>query len=53
MKFRWPWIVLPIGLGATAGLILHFSTITDPLVYAQAKLSLLVFGLSILISLTL
>ena len=53
MKFRWPWIVLPVGLGAAAGLVLHFSTITDPLIYVQAKLSLLVFGLSILISLAL
>ncbi len=52
-KFHWPWILLPLGLGAAAGLILHFSALNDPLIYAEATLSLLIFGFSLLISLIL
>lgn len=53
MKFRWPWILLPVGLGATAGLTLHFSSLYDPLIYAEATLSLLIFIFCSLISLIL
>lgn len=53
MKFRWPWIVLPVALGIAVGLILNLSTLYDPLIYAEAKLSLLIFGFSFLISLAL
>lgn len=52
-NIRWPWIVLPAGLGATAAIIIRFSVFYDPLIYAQAKLSLLVFVFSILVSLLL
>jgi two-component system OmpR family sensor kinase len=53
MKFRWPWIILPVGLGAIAGLYLYLNNISDPLIYVQAKLSLLIFGLSATLSLVL
>ena len=51
MKFRWPWIVLPVALGTAVGLILNLSTLYDPLIYVEAKLSLLIFGFAFLISL--
>jgi two-component system OmpR family sensor kinase len=53
MKFRWPWIFLPVSLGIPVGLILYFTSIYDPLIYVEAKLSLLIFGFSLLISLIL
>lgn len=53
MKFRWPWILLPVSLGATAGLILRFTSLSDPLIYLEGYLSLLIFGFSTLISLSL
>lgn len=51
MKFRWPWIFLPIGLGAAAGLVLHFTALNDPQIYVQARLSLVIFGFTFLVSL--
>ena len=51
MKFRWPWIVLPVALGTAVGLILNLSTLYDPLIYVEIKLSLLIFGFAFLISL--
>ena len=51
MKFHWSWILLPVGIGAAAGLVFHFNVVNDPLIYVQANLSLLVFSFSILISL--
>jgi len=50
---RWPWIFLPAVLGAGTGLLIHFSALPDPLVFIQAKLSLITFGFSILVSLIL
>lgn len=51
MKFRWPWILLPVGVGAAAGLVLHFAPVNDPQIYVQARLSLVIFGFTILLSL--
>jgi len=53
MRFRWPWIFVPLGLGLAAGLLIHFTPINDPLIYAQIQLSLLSVAFSILVSLSL
>ncbi len=53
MRFRWPWIFAPLGVGLAAGLLVHFLPGDDPLIYVQIQLSLLVVGLSGLVSLVL
>ena len=52
-NIHWSWVVLPTALGAAGGLLIHFTASSDPLLYAQIQLSLLVFGCSVLISLAL
>lgn len=51
MKISWPWLFFPAGLGLLGSLLIHFTAPADPLIYAQIKLSLLVFGFCALISL--
>jgi two-component system OmpR family sensor kinase len=53
MKFRWPWILLPVSIGGAVGLILRFSPLYDPLIYLEGYLSLLVFGFGFLSTLVL
>lgn len=50
MRFRWPWIFAPLGLGLAAGLLIHFTPINDPLVYVQVQFSLVVVGFFGLVS---
>ncbi len=53
MRFRWPWIFAPLGVGLAAGLTLHFLTNNDPLIFVQIQFSLLVVGFACLVSLVL
>lgn len=53
MKFRWPWILLPVSIGGAAGLVLRFTTLNDPLIYLEGYLSLLLFGFGFMITLVL
>jgi len=53
MRFRWPWIFAPLGLGLAAGLLIHFTSLNDPLIFVQIQFSLLVVGISGLVSLVL
>ena len=50
---QWRWILLRAGSGTAAALILYFSPLYDPLFYAEASLSFLIFGFASLISLLL
>lgn len=51
MRWRWPWVFAPIGLGLAAGLLIHFTPRADPFIYVQVQLSVLVFAFTALISL--
>ncbi|MEJ2448976.1 MAG: hypothetical protein P8Y37_13695, partial [Anaerolineales bacterium] len=53
MRFRWPWIFVPLGVGLAVGLTLHFLTNNDPLIFIQIQFSLLVVGFAGLVSLVL
>lgn len=44
------WIVLPVGLGIAAALLVHYLS-PDPLLYLQVQFSLVLVGLGILVSL--
>jgi two-component system OmpR family sensor kinase len=50
MRLRWLWILLPIGLGTVLALTLILTDWADPLLYVQADLGSIVFGLGVLIS---
>ena len=51
MKFRWPWILVPVSIGSIVGLVLRFTSLYDPLIYLEGYLSLLIVGFSFLVSL--
>jgi two-component system OmpR family sensor kinase len=53
MRLRWLWILLPLGLGITLALIIILTDIPNPLLYAQADLGSVLFGLGVLISILL
>jgi len=50
MRLRWLWILLPIGLGTILALLLILTDWPDPLLYLQADLGSIVFGLGVLVS---
>ena len=50
MRLRWLWVLLPLGLGTIIAIILALTEVPDPLLYLQADLGSIVFGLGVLIS---
>jgi len=50
MRLRWLWILLPLGLGTIISFLFIGTDIPNPLLYAQADLGTLVFGLGVGIS---
>lgn len=50
MRLRWLWILVPLGLCTILALWLFLTDAPNPLIYVQADLGSIVFGLGILIS---
>jgi two-component system OmpR family sensor kinase len=50
MRLRWLWILLPVGLGIILAAWLTLADVTNPVLYLQADLGSLLFGLGILLS---
>ena len=50
MRLRWLWILLPLGLGTILALLVSLSDLQNPLLYLQADLGSILFGLGILLS---
>ena len=53
MRLRWLWILLPLGLGITLALITILTDLPNPLLYVQADLGSIFFGLGVLITILL
>jgi two-component system OmpR family sensor kinase len=53
MRWRWFWIFVPLGIGVAAALIFILSDAPNPLLYAQADLGTLVFGIGVGLSILL
>jgi len=51
MRLRWLWILVPIGVGTIIATLFFITDFPNPLLYAQADLGTVVFGLGLGISL--
>ena len=50
MRLRWLWILLPLGLGLILALLLTLTDLPNPLLFLQADLGIITFGLGVLVS---
>jgi two-component system OmpR family sensor kinase len=50
MRLRWLWILLPLGFGILLSLFLMLTDLPNPVLYLQADLGSLVFGLGVLVA---
>jgi len=50
MRLRWLWILLPLGLGVVIALLFIYTDLPNPLLYTQADLGSLVFGVGLVVS---